>query len=65
MEFAFPTSRAGARQNHCEAAVPCDEYNTAVLELPKKDALPSKGLIRNEDVPVEAFISNRFGKHYA
>jgi len=38
---------------------------TAVLDLPKEGALPSKGFIRNEDVPFEAFIANRFGKHYA
>jgi hypothetical protein len=33
--------------------------------LPKKDALPSKGFIRNEDVPFKEFIANRFGKHDA
>jgi len=38
---------------------------TAVLDLLKEGALPSKGFIRNEDVPFEAFIANRFGKHYA
>ena len=38
---------------------------TAVLDLLKEGALPSKGFIRNEDVPFEAFIGNRFGKHYA
>jgi len=38
---------------------------TAVLELPKVCALPSKGFIRNEDVPFKAFITNRFGKHDA
>jgi len=38
---------------------------TAVLELPKVGALPSKGFIRNEDIPFKAFITNRFGKHDA
>ena len=38
---------------------------TAVLDLLKEGALPSKGFIRNEDVPFEAFIANRFGKHDA
>jgi len=38
---------------------------SALLELPKKDALPSKGFIRNEHVPFKAFIANRFGKHDA
>ena len=36
-----------------------------MLELPKEDAPPSKGFIRNVDVPFKAFITNRFGKHDA
>jgi hypothetical protein len=31
----------------------------------KEGAPPSKGLIRNESVPFEAFIADRFGKHDA
>ncbi|MCE9619919.1 MAG: saccharopine dehydrogenase NADP-binding domain-containing protein [Planctomycetes bacterium] len=38
---------------------------TAVLDLLKDGAIPAKGFVRNEDVPFEKFIANRFGKHYA
>jgi saccharopine dehydrogenase-like NADP-dependent oxidoreductase len=38
---------------------------TAVLDLLREGAIPSKGFVRNEDVPFEKFITNRFGKHYA
>jgi hypothetical protein len=55
-----PAVRAGY-----QAEVPCVQCNTAVLELPKVCALPSKGFIRNEHVPFKAFIANRFGKHDA
>jgi len=33
--------------------------------LLKEGALPSKGFIRNEDVPFKTVIANRFGKHDA
>jgi hypothetical protein len=57
--------RASNGQIQYEAEVPCVECNTAVLELPKEGPLLSKGFIRNEDVPFQAFIANRFGKHDA
>jgi len=58
--FLHRRSRAGY-----QAEVPCVQCNTAVLDLLKEGAPPSKGFIRNEDVPFEAFIANRFGKRYA
>jgi len=64
-EFAFPVLRASTRQIQYQAEVPCVQCNTAVLELPKEGPLPSKGFIRNDDVPFEALIANRFSKHYA
>jgi len=64
-EFAFPVLRASNRQIQYETEVPCVECNTAVLELPKEGALPSKGFIRNEHVPFKAFMTNRFRKHNA
>jgi len=27
--------------------------------------LPAKGFIRQEDIPLHAFLSNRFGRYYA
>jgi hypothetical protein len=39
--------------------------NTAALDLLKEGALPTKGCIRNENVPLEAFIAIRIGKHDA
>jgi hypothetical protein len=39
--------------------------NTAARELLKEGALPAKGCIRNENVPFEAFIAIRSGKHDA
>jgi saccharopine dehydrogenase-like NADP-dependent oxidoreductase len=37
----------------------------AVLDLHVAGVLPERGFVRQEDVPFPAFISNRFGKHYA
>jgi saccharopine dehydrogenase-like NADP-dependent oxidoreductase len=37
----------------------------AVLDLHAQGQLPASGFVRQEDVPFEAFITNRFGKHYA
>jgi hypothetical protein len=44
----------------------CGDYTTHSPRLMcSKGALPSKGFIRNENVPLEAFIAIRFGKHDA
>ena len=37
----------------------------AVLELVAERALPQAGFLRQEDVPLAAFLANRFGKVYA
>lgn len=37
----------------------------AVLDLLSAGALPSRGLIRQEDIPLELFLGNRFGRWYA
>lgn len=37
----------------------------AVLDMLAQGALPQKGFIRQEDISYEAFIANRFGRHYA
>ena len=36
-----------------------------VLDLHVQGKLPKTGFIRQEDVAFDAFIANRFGKHYA
>lgn len=38
---------------------------SAVLDLLADGRLPGKGLIRQEDVPLEVFLANRFGRVYA
>jgi saccharopine dehydrogenase-like NADP-dependent oxidoreductase len=38
---------------------------TAVLDLLHEGKLPQHGFVRNEDVSLEAFLANRFGRHYA
>lgn len=39
---------------------------TAVLDLLLHDeVLPKKGFIKQEDIPYELFLKNRFGRHYA
>jgi saccharopine dehydrogenase-like NADP-dependent oxidoreductase len=45
------------------------QYTTAgavcgVLDLTREGKLPSRGFVRQEDIPYEAFIANRFGQHY-
>ena len=37
----------------------------AVLDMLAQKKLPQSGLIRQEDIPLAAFLSNRFGKAYA
>jgi saccharopine dehydrogenase-like NADP-dependent oxidoreductase len=37
----------------------------AVLDLLAEGRLPQKGFVRQEDVPLDAFLANRFGRHYA
>lgn len=37
----------------------------AALDLHAAGKLPVKGFVRQEDIPFEDFISNRFGRHYA
>jgi saccharopine dehydrogenase-like NADP-dependent oxidoreductase len=37
----------------------------AVLDMLAKGDLPQKGFIRQEDITLEAFLANRFGKAYA
>jgi saccharopine dehydrogenase-like NADP-dependent oxidoreductase len=37
----------------------------AVLDLHANGSLPGKGLVRQEDVPFDVFIANRFGSAYA
>jgi len=37
----------------------------AVLDMLAKGDLPQQGFIRQEDITLEAFLSNRFGKAYA
>lgn len=37
----------------------------AVMDLHREGVLPRTGFVRQEDVPYEAFIANRFGRHYA
>jgi saccharopine dehydrogenase-like NADP-dependent oxidoreductase len=38
---------------------------SAVLDLLAGGQLPGKGLVRQEDVPLEVFLANRFGRVYA
>jgi saccharopine dehydrogenase-like NADP-dependent oxidoreductase len=37
----------------------------AVLDLLANGELPQRGFIRQEDIPLDAFLANRFGKAYA
>ena len=37
----------------------------AVLDLVREGRLPQQGFVRQEDVALEDFIANRFGKNYA
>jgi saccharopine dehydrogenase-like NADP-dependent oxidoreductase len=37
----------------------------AVLDMLAQGILPAKGLVRQEDIPLPAFLANRFGKAYA
>ena len=37
----------------------------AVFELLAAGLLPQRGLVRQEDIPIEAFLANRFGQVYA
>ncbi|TKT74435.1 saccharopine dehydrogenase family protein [Aquamicrobium sp. LC103] len=37
----------------------------AVLDMVAQGALPAKGLIRQEEIGLDAFLSNRFGGYYA
>ena len=37
----------------------------AVLDLLAGRQLPGKGLVRQEDIPLEDFLANRFGRVYA
>jgi saccharopine dehydrogenase-like NADP-dependent oxidoreductase len=36
-----------------------------VLDMLAQGALPAKGFIRQEDIPLESFLQNRFGRIYA
>ena len=38
---------------------------SAVLDLLAEGRLPGRGLVRQEDVPLEVFLANRFGRVYA
>lgn len=37
----------------------------AVLDMLADGKLPQKGFIRQEDIPLDAFLANRFGRYYA
>mgnify|MGYP000849747144 CR=1 FL=1 len=37
----------------------------AVLDMLSDGSLPAKGFIRQEDIPLHAFLANRFGRYYA
>ncbi|MEE8333245.1 MAG: saccharopine dehydrogenase C-terminal domain-containing protein, partial [Alphaproteobacteria bacterium] len=37
----------------------------AVLDLVREGVLPDHGFLRQEDVPLDAFLANRFGSYYA
>ncbi|ODR90803.1 saccharopine dehydrogenase family protein [Sinorhizobium alkalisoli] len=37
----------------------------AVLDLLAEDKIPTEGFIRQEDIALDTFLSNRFGRHYA
>jgi len=37
----------------------------AVLDMLADGSLPAKGFIRQEDIPLHAFLANRFGRYYA
>ncbi len=37
----------------------------AVLDMLADGSLPATGFIRQEDIPLHAFLANRFGRYYA
>jgi saccharopine dehydrogenase-like NADP-dependent oxidoreductase len=37
----------------------------AVLDMLASGDLPTQGFIRQEDIPLHAFLANRFGRYYA
>ncbi|WP_274627626.1 saccharopine dehydrogenase family protein [Arvimicrobium flavum] len=37
----------------------------AVLDMLASGSLPAKGFVRQEDIPLDAFLANRFGHNYA
>ncbi|HEX7884867.1 MAG TPA: saccharopine dehydrogenase family protein [Phenylobacterium sp.] len=37
----------------------------AVLDMLADGSLPTRGFVRQEDIPLQAFLSNRFGRYYA
>src|ERR1700722_1038924 len=54
------------------AGIPCSAIQIttaggicAVLDLLAQGALPTKGFVRQEDIPLSAFLANRFGSVYA
>lgn len=36
----------------------------AVVDLMREGTIPDRGFVRQEDVPLGAFLANRFGRHY-
>jgi saccharopine dehydrogenase-like NADP-dependent oxidoreductase len=36
-----------------------------VLDMLHDGSLPARGFVRQEDIPLEKFLANRFGKAYA
>ena len=37
----------------------------AMVDLMRDGEIPARGFLRQEDVPLEAFLANRFGRYYA
>jgi saccharopine dehydrogenase-like NADP-dependent oxidoreductase len=37
----------------------------AAVDLMREGAIPDRGFVRQEDVPFQAFLANRFGRYYA
>jgi saccharopine dehydrogenase-like NADP-dependent oxidoreductase len=37
----------------------------AVVDMLKEGTVPTKGFVRQEQIGLDAFLANRFGRHYA
>lgn len=62
LKYNITWSVEGLINEYCE---PCEAIVEGELNLLAEGTLPQRGLIRQEDIPFDAFIRNRFGCNFA